>query len=247
MAHFLRLHEIGESSHRILNPITVDKLMLVGDIISPTPETRILDLCCGKGELLAQFCATYGCSGHGVDIGSAFLAAAHDRAGELGVADRVTFTQQDAAEFGTDERFDVVCCIGASWFGGGLEPSLKAMRQFASDDPILLLGEPFWQSHTPDDVMTDQYGVFRNLAGTFERIESGGLEVVEMVLADGDSWDRYAAAQWKNQYDWIRANPDDPDVDEVRERLRDSRREYVTWMRDYFGWGIFVLRPALGS
>lgn len=72
-----------------------------------------------------------------------------------------------------------------------------------------------------------------------------GLEVVEMVVTDGDGWDRYCAAQWKNLYDWVRANPDDPDVDAAKGRLRTDRRNYVRVQREYLGWGVFVLRPAL--
>ncbi|MFC7099113.1 hypothetical protein ACFQQB_00515 [Nonomuraea rubra] len=44
----LRFHEIAESGHRILNPLTDDKLNLLGEICDFAPGTRILDLACGK-------------------------------------------------------------------------------------------------------------------------------------------------------------------------------------------------------
>ena len=53
----LRFHEISEAGHRILNPFTDDKLMLLGSVCRPRPGQRILDLCCGKGELLARWAA----------------------------------------------------------------------------------------------------------------------------------------------------------------------------------------------
>lgn len=243
MTTHLRLHEIAESRHRILNPFTHEKLMLLGEIVAPTPATRILDLACGKAELLAQWSARYGCGGTGVDISDVFLAAARERVAELGVADRVELVLGDAKDHVTDTRHDVVSCIGASWFAGGIEPSLRMMRGWGTPDATLLLGEPFWNGSPPPDVRRP-YAEFTTLAGTFERIEAVGLEVVEMVLADQDSWDRYAAASWLTLHDWLRDHPGDPEYDAVRERLVESRRSYVGGEREFLGWGVFVLRAA---
>ena len=64
-----------------------------------------------------------------------------------------------------------------------------------------------------------------------------------MVLADGDSWDRYEASQWGTVADWLIANPDDPDHAAMRRFLDENRRTYLRWGRRYLGWGVFVTRP----
>ena len=64
-----------------------------------------------------------------------------------------------------------------------------------------------------------------------------------MVLADGDSWDRYEAAQWRTIVDWLDANPADPDHDAMRAFLDAGRRNHLRWGRRYLGWGVFVTRP----
>ena len=46
----LRHHEIAESRHRILNPVTEDKLMLLGEICRLQPGQRQLDL----GRILSR-------------------------------------------------------------------------------------------------------------------------------------------------------------------------------------------------
>jgi hypothetical protein len=51
----LRFHEIAEAQHRILNPFSEEKLMLLGEICRLQPGMAQLDLCCGKAELL--FCS----------------------------------------------------------------------------------------------------------------------------------------------------------------------------------------------
>ena len=93
MVSVFRYHEISESSHRIMNPLSVDKLRLLGDVCRIAKGTRLLDLACGKGEMLCLFARDLGASGVGVDIHAPHLADARARATELGVDRAVTFVE----------------------------------------------------------------------------------------------------------------------------------------------------------
>lgn len=86
----LRFHEIAERNHVIQNPITVEKLDTIGAACGFQPGMRLLDLGCGRGELLTRWAAQYGIGGTGVDISAVFLKEARRRARERGVADRLT-------------------------------------------------------------------------------------------------------------------------------------------------------------
>ena len=98
MVSVFRYHEISESSHRIMNPLSVDKLRLLGDVCRIAKGTRLLDLACGKGEMLCLFARDLGTSGVGIDIHGPFLADARARATELGVERAVTFIEGDAGD-----------------------------------------------------------------------------------------------------------------------------------------------------
>ncbi|MBZ0293189.1 MAG: methyltransferase domain-containing protein [Anaerolineae bacterium] len=244
----LRFHEIAESNHQILNPFTPAQLELLGEICAPDNGTRQLDLCCGKGEMLCQWAARYGLMGVGVDISAVFLEAAAQRARALEVGERIHFTQGDAADYPeAHHQFDIVSCIGATWIGGGLSGTLELMKPALKDDrSLLLVGEPYWIEPAPDEaytLLTDgEREMFLDLEGTLGRFEAAGLELIEMVLANPDGWDRYVARQWKNVSDYLRAHPNDPDADELQAWVDLGRLAYLKYGRRYFGWGVFVLR-----
>lgn len=113
----LRFHEIADVNHRLINPFTDEQLMLLGEICRLEKSMTMLDLACGKGEMLCRWSQQYGISGVGVDISPVFLAAAEKRAVELAVSDEITYISGDAGNYATSDRFDVVSCIGATWIG----------------------------------------------------------------------------------------------------------------------------------
>jgi SAM-dependent methyltransferase len=245
MVSVFRYHEISESSHRIMNPLSVDKLLLLGDVCRIAKGTRLLDLACGKGEMLCLFARDLGTSGVGIDIHAPFLADARARATELGVERAVTFIEGDAGdppELGG--RFDVVSCIGATWIGGGLSGSLALMRQRVVPGGWLLVGEVYWAEPPPPQVRQKHESGegFADLAGTLDRFEAAGVELVEMVLASREDWDRYAASQWLNVSNWLAANPEDAEASEILEERNSSRRDFLANERHCLGWGVFVLR-----
>jgi SAM-dependent methyltransferase len=241
----LRFHEIAESRHRILNPFTAEKLRLLGRICVGERSVRMLDLCCGKAEMLCTWAVDHDVSGVGVDISEIFLAAARERVEELDLGDRVKLLRADAAKYvvENDTQFDLVSCIGATWIGGGLAGTLDLMRPRVTPHGLVVVGEPYWIEPLPAGLSVGVEGDdFESLSGTLDRIESAGFELVEMVLASPDDWDRYVAAQWMTVGDWLEANPDDPDAVEIRQWIREGRRSYLAVDRRYLGWGVFVLR-----
>jgi SAM-dependent methyltransferase len=242
----LHQHEIAEANHRILDPLTVEHLRLLGEVCSVADGTRVLDLACGKGEMLCRWSAWFGVTGVGVDLSEVFLAAARARAAELGVAGRLAFQQGDAGAYPVEAgAFDVAACVGATWIGGGLAGTVALLRRGIGPDGLVVVGEPFWNEPPPAEALT-AFGFapddYVSLAGTAGRLAAADLELIEMVLADGASWDRYEAAHWRTVSDWLRANPDHPDHAGMRQFLDRDRDAYLTWGRRYLGWGVFVAR-----
>lgn len=107
---------------------------------------------------------------------------------------------------------------------------------------LVLIGEPYWITPpTPEAEDAMGHG-FTSLIGTVERFNAAGAELVEMVMADPDSWDRYMAGQWWTVSQWLREHPDHPDHEGMQEFLDSRRTSHLTYGRERFGWGVFVLR-----
>lgn len=249
----VQYHEIAESSHLIMNPFSIEKQHLLGEICGLSAGMRVLDLACGKGELLCGFARDFGTTGAGVDNHPPFVAGARARAEELGVTDLVQIVEGDAGDAELlatlGPPFDVVACIGATWIGGGPSGTFELMRRQLGRgagwrDGWVLVGEVYWMQDPPPGTRRrhDTGEGFADLAGTLDRFEAAGLSLFEMVLANLDDWDRYAASQWLNVERWISANPGHPDAGEVRALRDQRRREYLAEDRGRLGWGVFVLR-----
>ena len=55
-----RIFTITESAHRIHNPITPDKLAVLGAALRLAPGARVLDLGSGSGEMLCTWARDHG-------------------------------------------------------------------------------------------------------------------------------------------------------------------------------------------
>ena len=241
-----RIFTIAESAHRIHNPFTPEKLATLGAALRLESGTRVIDLCSGSGEMLCTWARDYGIIGVGIDMGQLFTEQAKLRAGELGVADRVEFIHGDAVGYVADEKFGMAACLGATWIGGGVAGTIDLLAKSLRTKGIILIGEPYWrQLPTTEDAakgcLANSISDFLMLPDLLASFDDLDYDVVEMVLADQDSWDRYEAAKWLTMRQWLEANPDDDFAKEVRTTLTLEPKRYAAYTREYLGWGVFAL------
>ena len=239
-------YAITHRDHVVCNPLGLAKLDEMVGLLDLPAGGRILDIACGKGELLIRTVARYGVSAVGVDISPPFVSELRERvAARIPDAATELLEMDGAAYDGEPASFDLAACLGASWTFGGHAGTLRALVAWTRPGGQVLVGEPFWRRE-PDPAYLAWSGLTREQFGTHaENAEAGvalGLAPLYALAGDEDDFDRYEALQWRATERYARAHADDPDVPELLDRVARARHEYLAWGRETLGWSLYLFR-----
>ena len=211
-----RIFTISESEHRIHNPFTAEKYATLGRVLTPAAGGAASST---LAAVLAKMLCTWArdhdiIGGLGIDMSPLFTAQAKQRAAALGVSDRVTFLHSDAAGYVAERQYDVAACIGATWIAGGVAGTVAQLARSLKPGGMLLIGEPWWRKVPATEEDSAAPAAFRAVADFVAAVRRWspllvelGYDIVEMVLADREGWDRYEAAKWLTMRRWLQANP----------------------------------------
>lgn len=205
------------------------------DRIQPLSEgSRALDLGCGTGELLLRLCARHGIEGDGVDNHAADAEAARRRAGNLGIANRVTIHTTDATTW--DRPADIVLNVGASYIWGDTPaPALAALHRLTSPSGTLLFGDAVYETE-PDAAVREIFGDLPGLAGLARAATDAGFRVLHAATSTQGEWDDFES-------DW-RAGIERLATPGARAFADRRREQYLGGYRGVLGFAWLILAPA---
>jgi SAM-dependent methyltransferase len=236
-----RYYVVAESTHELQNPISREKLLLLGERLALGPESRVLDIASGRGGPALLLAETFGCHIRGVEISPGFHAAAVERVREAGLSERVTFELGDGAAVAFEPgEYDAALCLGASFVWGSLADTVDALMPAVRPGGHVVVGEPYWRRLPLPDDYAERDELWTTLEGTVTIFETSGLPVVSVIASSEDDWDRYETLHWQAIERWLAENPDDPDAPEIRSRYEGNKRTHLRHRRDVLGWAIFV-------
>ena len=237
-------HTITSRDLRILNPISSKRLDQFLNLIELAEGSRVLDMACGKGEVLVRLAQRQDIHGVGVDLSSDFIAEAR-RQNRLRVSprERLEFFAMPGEEYRAEEPFHLVICMGASWIYGGFEGALIALEGFLRPGGLLVMGDCHWKSE-PDPEYLEQAGYKKKTFGTCgQQVEGAGLHGLTPLyvqVSTEEEWDHY---------EWMRVRaaelhgmeqPDHEETGLLLDRARRGRDLYLKWGRHTLGWALYL-------
>jgi SAM-dependent methyltransferase len=172
--------------------------------VSQVENPRILDLCCGTGQL-AEFFADTGYLVVGIDSSAAMLAKAEQRCGDQIKAGAVRLVQAEATDFTVDGQFDLATCTSDSL---NHLPSVDALKQtFSAVREGLAPGGYFvFDIHSVLGLRQQNFAIVREAADVLIILKAtpdiGGDRVLARVVGcrrlDGaqNHWERFEQEAW---------------------------------------------------
>lgn len=213
-------------------PMSAARAQALVERLAPAAAgATVLDLGCGWGELLLRIVAAApGAVGRGLDLDAPSLARGRRLAAARGLAERVSFVEQDVTRTVAQGR--VVVNIGASWAWGPAAAALAALHRAVEPGGLLLYGDAFWRE-PPSPAAEAIFGALPTFDELDATVRAAGFAVEQVERADLDEWDAFQAASLVG----LAFSPDP----EARAFAEVRRTEYATW-RAALGFAYFVAR-----
>ncbi|HPZ12426.1 MAG TPA: class I SAM-dependent methyltransferase [Bacillota bacterium] len=138
-----KFFDITHRHHRIFNPLTVEKLDELCALAGLSAGGKVLDIACGKAELLVRLAGRYDIKGVGVDLSPYCIREAEEKRQRLAPGADLEFFCLDGAEYRPDKpkSFDLIICLGASWIWKGSRGTLRALKQRTRSGGLIMAGE----------------------------------------------------------------------------------------------------------
>jgi len=241
-------YDVVHRLHDFMNPLSEPGYREFRDAFDLPAGARILDVGCGKGEMLVCLALDRGISGVGVDISPYCIRAAGANKAERAPGADLQILEMKGEDYAAEhpgETFDAAMCIGASWIWDGYEGTLAALKDLAKPGGLVVLAEPYWiLEPSPEYLESEelQRETFTNLEGLLDAAGDADLDLVWMRGSSQQEWDRYQMLQTASLDRFAREEPDHPDLEEIRERTMKATQAYLREGRDAFGFALWIFR-----
>src|SRR2546422_3097356 len=146
-----KFYDIIHRRHTVMNPVNENSLEHLYDLLELKRGARVIDIGCGKGEMLIRLAEKYHVEGVGVDKSPYCIReAAKSKRKRVPRAD-LKFLEMDGAQYDTGNggSSDLAMCIGATWIYGGFTKKIRAPAGMRKTPGLLVGGAAFFGGKPP--------------------------------------------------------------------------------------------------
>jgi SAM-dependent methyltransferase len=226
---------IAHGELRLWNPLSEKAFDEAIALLEPPPGARVLDVACGRAEVLRRVAEHFDVEATGYDSDAALI--------ESGPAGLDLQVSEDPPA----GPFDVVLCIAASHALGDFPDALRALGELVRPGGEVLLGEGYWRAPPSSEYLDALGGAtadeLPDYSGLMRAAEEAGLTPLHSSVASEADWDRYEWRLILNAERWAVAHPADPGAEVLRERASRAReRMTMPGGRETLGFALVLLR-----
>src|SRR6267143_2521427 len=242
-----KYYDIIHQRHSLMNPVDATKLERLYDLLELKPSASVIDIGCGKGEMLIRLAEKYDINGLGIDKSPYCIREAEKRKHQRVPQADVRFLEMDGAHYKSEtvESSDLAMCIGAIWIYGGYRNTVRALGGMTRSSGFVMVGEPFWRTSPRQEYLRSEgllADSFDTHHGNVTTGESEGLKLVFTLVSSKEDWDRSEGLHWSAAAEYALAHPKDIDLEELLTRDSKQRQSYLRWGREILGWAIYLFR-----
>jgi SAM-dependent methyltransferase len=217
---------------------------LAAELAATGPQT-VVDYGCGWGELLLRVLeAAPGAHGVGIDIGGPDIARGRDNATKRRLSGRVAFIEGSAKDHAS--MADVVINCGAYHAFGTIPEALQALRPLVKPGGLLLFGAEIWDRAPNGQQLAAMWpGTSAEtclyLPDVVDAAVAAGFRPMRVETATRGEWEEFESGLAAGAEEWLLANRDHPEAEQVRERLDRHRLFWLRGHRDVMGFAYLTL------
>jgi len=229
-----------------MNPLAEEDVDEMIEALALDPGAHVLDLGCGKAEVLLRIVERYAdVRATGLDRSPVVLAEARRQAAQRVPESKVTLLEQDVREYAPEPgTFDLVVSTGGVSFRGGVGGTLAVLAGFVAPGGKLLFGEGYWREEPTAEYLVALGAAreeLKDYEGTIGAAQDVGLELKRAVTSSVEDWDAYEDAWARNGERYADAHEGEEGVADLREWIATGRERYrELGGRETLGFALFL-------
>lgn len=241
---WFEIYDIAEENMKIINPTTREKIIKAGEISGFSSEKTLIDFGSGFAENLVIWAEEFGINSLGIEMREYAHKRAEERVKEKNLQNKIELVHGDAKKYDFKKNhYDIACAVGTSFIWENLEKCLSVLKSALKEKGILIVGEVYWKNENmPLKWMKKEN--FSHEYEIFKTVQKMDLDIIQTIRSTMSDWDNYEYNHHRGLIEWLENNKNHPDYKQVKDSLREWQEDYHSYIREYLGWAIFILKKS---